>query len=237
MTTTSTVDKSPDLTTEVKRSYWQLRRELGKPTTRGMLHLLATPLALANAIVLIVFADGAAQTASAVVFLVASLFLFGISALYHLGNWSPKNHALLRKFDHANIFVLIAGSYTPISVSLLSGTDLAVCLGVVFGGSIIGSLMYIFWDSAPRWLYVALYIIVGWVAIWYLPQIWEAGTPAIVWLVIAGGVIYTIGAVFYGTKWPNPWPNHWGFHEFFHLATVLAYACHAVAIWLAYSLA
>lgn len=217
-----------------KLGYRELREQMGKPAGRGVLHLVATPLAVAYCIVLITFSQTTAEVVGAVVFLVASLLLFGFSAAYHLGNWSPKVLGILKKVDHANIFVLIAGTYTPITLSLLEGAPLIICLSIVWGGAIVGSAMHMSWVDFPRWLYVSLYLAVGWVAVWYMPDIWEAGTPAVVWLVIAGGIIYTVGALFYATKWPNPWPKHFGFHEFFHLCTVLAYACHAVAIALAY---
>ncbi|MGO1459699.1 MAG: PAQR family membrane homeostasis protein TrhA [Flaviflexus sp.] len=235
MTSVDHVPPHEPETSSERPSYRELRQQSGKPAARGVLHLVATPLAVAFCVVLIVFAESAAEVIGAVVFLIASLVLFGFSALYHLGNWSPKALAILRKIDHANIFVLIAGTYTPITISLLEGSSLVTCLSLVWGGAIIGSIMHMSWVDFPRWLYVLLYIAVGWVAIWYLPEIWQAGTPAIVLLIIAGGVVYTVGAVFYATKWPNPWPRHFGFHEFFHLCTVLAYACHAVAIALAYA--
>ncbi|MEZ7898169.1 MAG: hemolysin III family protein [Flaviflexus sp.] len=216
-------------------TYKEKRIASGKPLARGLLHLIATPLAIAYCIVLIVLSDTTEQVVGAVVFLFASTVLFGFSALYHLGNWSPKVLAIMRKIDHANIFILIAGTYTPISLMLLEGSSLVTCLSVVWGGAIIGSIMHVSWIDFPRWLYVLLYVAVGWVAVWYLPEIWQAGSPAVVILIIAGGVIYTIGALFYATKRPNPWPRYFGFHEFFHLCTVLAYACHAVAIGLAYA--
>lgn len=215
-------------------TYRELRERAGKPAARGVLHLVATPFALAFCIVLIVFSQTPAETVGAIVFLVASLLLFGFSAAYHLGNWPPKVLTVMRKVDHANIFVLIAGTYTPLSLSLLEGSALIICLSVVWGGALIGSVMHISLVEFPRWLHVSLYIAVGWVAVWYLPAIWRAGTPAIVILILGGGIIYTIGAVFYATKWPNPWPRYFGFHEFFHLCTVLAYTCHAVGIALAY---
>lgn len=214
--------------------YRERRERAGKPAGRGVLHLIATPLAVAFCLVLIAVSETPSEVVGAVVFLVASLLLFGFSALYHLGNWSPKVLGIMRKIDHANIFVLIAGTYTPITLSLLEGSTLVIILSIVWGGAIIGSAMHMSWVDFPRWLYVSLYVVVGWVAVWYLPDIWQAGTPAIVLLIAGGGVIYTIGAVFYATKWPNPWPRHFGFHEFFHLCTVLAYACHAIAIALAY---
>lgn len=103
----------------------------------------------------------------------------------------------------------------------------------MWGGAIAGILMEIFWVTAPRVLRVVVYVLLGWVAVWFMPQLWASEGPAVLWLLIAGGLCYTIGAVFYAIKKPNPWPRYFGFHEFFHTGTVLGYACHAVAIWLA----
>ena len=144
-----------------KLGYRELRERAGKPAGRGLLHLIATPLAVAFCIVLIVLSQSAAEVVGAVVFLVASLLLFGFSAAYHLGNWSPRVLGIMRKVDHANIFVLIAGTYTPITLSLLSGTPLVICLSIVWGGAIVGSAMHMSWVDFPRWLYVTLYVAVG----------------------------------------------------------------------------
>ena len=142
-------------------------------------------------------------------------------------------HRAFKRMDHSNIFLLIAGTYTPITMALLSGTTRAVVLSIVWIGALLGIFMQIFWITAPRFLQVALYVVLGWVAIWFLPSYWVAGGPAIVWLLIAGGICYTVGALFYAIKKPNPWPRYFGFHEFFHTGTVLGYSCMAVAIWLA----
>ncbi len=205
-----------------------------KPAARGFIHAVAAPLALANGICLIVFGHDAGQKISAAVFMCASLVLFAFSAVYHIGDWNQRVKAIMRKIDHSNIFVLIAGTYTPLTWVLLDGWDRAICLTVVWTGAVLGTFMHVYWTTAPRWLNVLLYVAVGWVAVWYLPQIWDAGGPAIVWLVAAGGIVYTIGALFYALKWPNPWPRAFGFHEFFHLCTFLGFACHAVAIWLTF---
>ncbi|MFY9262433.1 MAG: hemolysin III family protein [Actinomycetaceae bacterium] len=203
-----------------------------KPKARGWLHVLTAPLALANGILLIVFAPGIPAKIGAAIFMVAAFLLFTNSGIYHLGNWSPKVTAVLRRIDHANIFLLIAGTYTPLSIMLLPFKPAVIVLSIVWGGAVVGSLMRIFWINAPRWLYVLLYIALGWVALWFLPAFWNNGTPAIVILVLAGGIAYTIGAMFYAFKWPNPWPRIWGFHEFFHVGTVIGFSCQAVAVWL-----
>lgn len=206
---------------------------LPKPKARGWIHAFTAPLALANGIVSIIFApDGGAKVACAM-FMIASFLLFANSGIYHLGNWGAKVHGILRRIDHANIFLLIAGTYTPLSVILLDRPEQTIVLSIVWGGALLGSLMHIFWLNSPRWLYVPLYIVLGWVAIWFLPSFWANGSPAIVWLILVGGIAYTVGAVFYAFRWPNPWPVYWGFHEFFHLGTLIGFATQAIAVWLA----
>ena len=204
-----------------------------KTKLRGWIHLVTAPLTLANTVVLTVLAGSAAHRAGILIYGMAALLLFGISATYHIGNWPPAVKAVLRRADHANIFLLIAGTYTPLSVMLLTPRQAATVLAIVWGGTVAGIFMHIFWIEAPRWLYVTIYIALGWVAVWFLPSFWRNGNPAIVWLLVAGGMCYTVGALFYALRWPNPWPRYFGFHEFFHSGTVAGFACHAVAIWLA----
>lgn len=206
---------------------------LPKPKMRGWSHALMAPLTLANSIVLVVLAPTVALRVACVVFGISAVILFGNSAVYHIGRWSVRVHSVLRRIDHSNIFLLIAGTYTPLSVALLDKSTAILVLSIVWGGAFAGVIMSVFFPNAPRWLSTPLYVLLGWVAVWFLPDFWNAGGPAVVWLIIAGGIAYTIGAVFYGFRWPNPWPRVWGFHEFFHLGTVAGYACQAVAVWLA----
>ncbi|QRV01949.1 hemolysin III family protein [Arcanobacterium phocisimile] len=207
--------------------------ELPKPRLRGWIHALTAPLALANGILLAVFAPDVGAKIACLVFLAASFLLFANSGIYHIGAWSPRVEGILRRIDHANIFLLIAGTYTPLAVLLLDQRDQLTVLLIVWGGAIAGSLMHIFWPTSPRWLNVPLYIALGWVAVWYLPDFWVNGSPVIVWLILAGGISYTLGALCYAFQRPNPWPNLWGFHEFFHLGTLGGFATQVVAIWLA----
>ncbi|MGV9189517.1 PAQR family membrane homeostasis protein TrhA [Arcanobacterium canis] len=204
-----------------------------KPKARGWIHAITAPLALANGILLVIFAPTVGRLLAAIVFMIAGLILFGNSAVYHLGPWAPKVKGILQKIDHSNIFILIAGTYTPLSVSLLSPSLASLVLGLVWGGAAIGMSMAIFWPSCPRWLSTLNYVLLGWVAVWFIPYFYASGGPAIVWLIAAGGIAYTIGALFYATRWPNPWPVHFGFHEFFHTGTAIGYSCHCVATWLA----
>jgi len=202
-----------------------------KPRLRGWIHLGMAPVALAGAIVLVALAPTTAGKWSSAVFGAASILLFGISAVYHRGNWSPTTTAVLRRLDHTNIFLVIAGSYTPMAVILLDGAARRTTLLVIWGGALAGLLARVFWLGAPRWFYTPVYVALGWVAVWQMPAFWNATPqgPTIVWLIAAGGLAYTIGAVVYGTRRPNPSPRWFGFHEVFHSLTVIGFTCHYIA--------
>ena len=204
-----------------------------KPHMRGWLHTVAAPLSLAASIVLLVLAPTTSTKWASAVYLAASLILFGVSAIYHRFYWAPRWEHMWRRLDHCNIFLLIAGTYTPLAVALLGEPYQRNLLVTVWTGAVAGILLNLFWPTAPRWLSTLVYVVLGWVAVWYLPQLWTAGGPAIVWLIVAGGVLYTAGAVVYARRSPNPSPTWFGFHEIFHLCTVLAWACHCVAVFLA----
>ena len=199
-----------------------------KPTWRGWLHAGTFPVAVAAGIVLIVLAQGAPAKWASAVFMATSMLLFGASAVYHRFNWGPKAKAVLKRIDHANIFLLIAGTYTPIAVLALPPEKGLLLLSLVWTGALIGILFRVFWIGAPRWLYVALYLVLGWAAVMYIVDLFQANA-AMMTLVIVGGVLYTLGAVVYAMKRPNPWPGHFGFHEIFHVCTVLAFLCHWTA--------
>jgi hemolysin III len=157
-----------------------------------------------------------------------SLLLFGNSALYHRIPWTPRVKAVFRRIDHANILLLIAGTYTPMAVLALPTDQAVLLLSLVWGGAIAGILFRVFWIGAPRWVYVALYIVLGWAAVMYIVPLFHANAAMMV-LIIIGGLLYTAGAVVYALKRPNPWPSSFGFHEIFHVCTVLAFACHWTA--------
>lgn len=203
-----------------------------KPLLRGWFHLGTVPLALAGGIVLIALAQGSVAKWGAAVYLASSMLLFGISALYHRIYWSPPVKAALRRFDHANIFLLIAGTYTPVALGTLPLDQAKILLIIVWSGALIGILFRVFWLTAPSWIYVPLYIALGWAAVFYLADIGRGNLPAMI-LVATGGLLYTLGAVVYAFKWPNPSPKNFGFHEIFHAFTVLAFFCHWVAALLA----
>lgn len=204
-----------------------------KPKLRGWLHLGAAPFALLGGLALMILAPTIGLRAAVAVYMLSSLALFGTSAVYHRGTWTPRVSAGLRRADHANIFIFIAGTYTPLTVALLDGVSRIVLLSVVWGVAALGLTFRMIWLTAPRWLYTVLYVLLGWVAIGWLAQFWATGGPAIVILLLAGGAFYSLGAVAYALKRPNPLPNWFGFHEVFHLGTILAAACHYAAILLA----
>jgi hemolysin III len=162
------------------------------------------------------------------IFAGTALLLFTVSALYHRGTWSVRMHALLRRIDHSNIFLLIAGSYTPFTLILLEGKTQNILLAIVWTGAIFGVLFRIFWMDAPRWIYTPIYVALGWVAIFYAKD-FAAGGPAVITLIAVGGGLYTLGGLVYGLKKPDPFPTWFGFHEVFHLLTIAAFVCHYVA--------
>ncbi|WP_300540216.1 hemolysin III family protein [uncultured Nocardioides sp.] len=227
--------------------HWdELRSELReiKPKLRGWLHLATAPLTLAAGIVLVVLSPTATTRIGSALFAGSALVLFSVSAVYHTGTWSPRTWAFLRRFDHSNIFLLIAGSYTPFALILLEGTQQVVLLSVVWTGAVAGVGFRVFWTDAPRWLYTPIYIALGWAAVFFIPGFFRGATDlgvgvgiAIFTLIVAGGALYTLGGVVYGFKRPNPWPQWFGFHEVFHTFTILAFVSHYVGVSLAtYSL-
>ncbi len=204
-----------------------------KPLMRGWLHLGMAPIMFIAGLVLTAVAPTLETRMACAVYTLAAVQLFGTSAAYHRGNWSPRTRDVFRRLDHSNIFVFIAGTYTPLAVALLDGASRITLLVVIWTLGVLGVSFRLLWLGAPRWLYTLLYVAMGWTALWWLPELWTSGGPAVVLLVLIGGIIYSLGAVSYGTKWPQLNPKWFGFHEVFHSATILAAICHAVAIWLA----
>ncbi len=215
-----------------------------KPRLRGWIHLISTPLVLAAGVVLICLSPTATTRVGSAMYAGSALLLFGTSALYHRGTWSPKVWTVLNRFDHSNIFLFIAGSYTPFALILLEGSSRAIMLSVVWTGALLGIAFKLFWPTAPRWMSAPIYIALGWAAIFFIPAFFEGATAlglgigiAIFVLIAVGGALYTVGGLVYGFQWPNPSPRVFGFHEIFHGFTVAAFVAHYVGVSLAtYSL-
>jgi hemolysin III len=208
-----------------------------KPKLRGWLHAASAPLTLAAGVVLVVLSPTASTRIGSAVFATSALVLFTVSGIYHRGTWSPRVGRFLRRFDHANIFLLIAGSYTPFTLLLLHGAERVVLLSVVWTGAVLGVLFRVFWNDAPRWLYTPIYIALGWAAVFYFGDFVDNASTAVIVLMAVGGVLYTLGGVVYGFKRPDPFPRWFGFHEVFHTLTIAAFVTHYVGVSIAtYSL-
>jgi len=200
-----------------------------KPKLRGIVHLVMSPLSLVAGLILITLANELRGRITLGIFTLTAVTLFTCSALYHRVAWNDRNKAIWRRIDHSNISILIAGTYTPFAVYLLQPSQTKALLIVAWGGAILISLLRIFWLSAPRWLYVAGYISLGWAAVFYMPTFLNSGGVAIFILILTGGLLYSAGGVIYALKKPNFSISWFGFHELFHALTAAAFICHFVA--------
>ncbi len=204
--------------------------EAVKPRLRGWLHLGTAPLALAAGIVLVCLAPTWPAKAASAVYALSSVMLFSTSAVYHVGRWSPRAQKVLRRMDHSNIYLIIAGTYTPFVVLVLEGGLRAAMLALIWGGAIAGVGFKLLWLGAPRWLSTALYLAIGWVAVLFIPELISGTHPAAWILILVGGVLYSVGAVVYALKRPDPAPRWFGFHEIFHSLTIAAFVCQYIAV-------
>jgi hemolysin III len=180
--------------------------------------------------VLVAVTSGGRERLAAAAFAGCLVLTFGVSALYHRVTWRPAARRVLRRLDHASIYLLIAGTYTPYGLLVLSGAWQFSILVVVWIGAALAIVQRLFWLDAPRWVPVGAGIFLGWVGVVALPQIIEAAGVSGTLLVAAGGVFYTIGAIVYALQRPNFAPNVFGFHELFHVLTVLAASCQFAAV-------
>jgi hemolysin III len=214
-----------DIVATTRRSHETRVEATAKPLLRGYLHLGAAILAVIGTVALLILAAGdPLKQVTLAIYGLSSVWLFGMSALYHIGSWEPRRKALLRRLDHANIFILIAGTYTPIAFNVMIGWWRIGILASVWGLAVAGIIAAAPRLTLPRWVMVALYLATGWVALAATPEIaHNLGLGAILTLVL-GGLLYTVGALAYAFKRPNPWPRMFGYHEFFHLCTIAANA-------------
>ena len=197
--------------------------EAVRPRLRGWLHLATFPPAVIAGVLLVALAPAGPARGACAVYALTSALLFGVSAAYHRGRWSPRALGLLKRLDHSNIYLLVAGTYTPFAVLALDEAAAATLLSVVWAAAGGGVLFRVLRPDAPRWLYVPLYALLGWVAVFFLPALVDGAGAAAMTLVVAGGLLYSAGGVAYGLQRPDTWPRTWGHHEWFHAATVAAW--------------
>lgn len=195
---------------------------LEKPLLRGVSHQVAFFFAFPLTYWLIGQAASDTARLCATVYGVSLIALLGISALYHRKHWQPAARVKMKRFDHANIFLFIAGSYTPITVLGVGGSFGKLLCAILWAGAAFGVLQTVFWPTAPRWLHVGTYVVLGWTGALGLPGEWCSQGPSVVALHVAGGIIYTLGALTYARKRPNPFPKVFGYHEVFHLLVLIA---------------
>ncbi|MET0928043.1 MAG: hemolysin III family protein [Aeromicrobium sp.] len=201
-----------------------------KPRLRGWLHAGTTPLAFLSFLVMLVLAEGTMVRAGVAVFMISAVLLFGTSAIYHTRTWTPQRLKVLKRVDHANIFVLIAGSSTPFAILLLSEQHAMQLITIMWWGATLGVLFKVFWLDVPRAVHVPLYLLLGWAPVFYTADFLDSAQHAPLILLAAGGALYSLGALVYIFKWPNPSPRYFGFHEVFHAMTIAAFAAHYVGI-------
>jgi len=192
-----------------------------RPLLRGYLHAWAAiGAAIGGTYLVVLSSDDRPRQLSMLVYGVGLTLLFAFSALYHLRTWGPVRESILRRIDHANIFVLIAATYTPLAFNVLSGSWRVAILGAVWGAALVGVVAAVAAVQLRRWARAGLYVAMGWIALAAMGQISEALPWPAIALVISGGVMYSTGALFYAVRWPDIWPRIFGYHEVFHLLTI-----------------
>jgi hemolysin III len=210
---------------------------LGKPRLRGWIHVYAAGVAFIAGATLVSVSWSLQSPRAGIATLIYTLTIvamFAVSGTYHRVHWkSATARKWMTRADHSMIFVFIAGSYTPFALLALPQQDGIVLLWIVWSGALAGVLLKMFWPSAPRWVGVPLYLLLGWVAVWFVAPIMHGAGVAALVLLVVGGALYSVGGVLYGLRWPNPWPTTFGHHEFFHACTAVAAICHYIAMWFA----
>ncbi len=198
---------------------------------RGWLHAVAAPISLVAGVVLVVAAPGVRWPLG--IYTATLVAMFATSALYHRGPWSPAGKQVWRRLDHSTIFIFIAGSYTAYCAIALPTARAATILAVVWVGALIGVGLQVFWPTAPRWFSVPSYAALGWVAVFVLPDLLHYGGILALTMLCVGGGLYSLGAVAYAIRRPNPFPATFGYHEVFHACVVVAAVCHYAGLWFA----
>ncbi|GLV56100.1 hemolysin III [Dictyobacter sp. S3.2.2.5] len=207
----------------------------GKPFLRGWFHAFAAVAALLLTVVLCWYSRAdLPRFISLLIFGLSMIEMYTVSAIYHIVHWEPARRRVWRALDHANIFVLIAGTYTPLCFNILSGWVRVTLLVAIWllAGTGIGFTLFPYALRVPKWFNALLYILMGWIAILALPAFLAVLPWSFVWTMIAGGILYTIGALVYASHWPNPLPRYFGYHEIFHLFVIGGSVAFASCVWL-----
>jgi hemolysin III len=197
-----------------------------KPLARGYIHLAAFFITICACTILVLYSNGACAIFASIIYSVSLIGQYGVSALYHTRMWSRQKYLLLRCIDHAAIFILIAGTATPICLLKLKNTSGLQLLSIFWLVAIIGMLMTTTWTHVPKWARSLLYLTMGWIGILYFPEIKSSLDTTNIQLLVIGGVTYTLGALIYAFKWPDPFPRVFGYHEVFHVLVVLGSGFH-----------
>ena len=208
---------------------------IGKPRARGWIHTCSAVISIVGGLALVSVA-GITSSPKAVlatlIYTVTIVAMFSVSAIYHRKQWhNPVASKWMKRLDHSAIFVFIAGSYTPFALLAMPPRTGAEVLAIVWTGALAGVALKMWWPSAPRWVGIPLYLLLGWAAICFAGSLLHGGGPIVVGLLVLGGVLYNVGAILYGLRWPNPWPHTFGYHEFFHAFTAAAAISHYIAVW------
>ena len=208
---------------------------IGRPRARGWIHLCCAAIATVGGLALVSVA-GITSSQKAVlatlIYTVTIVAMFSVSAIYHRKHWhNPVALKWMKRLDHSAIFIFIAGSYTPFALLAMPPRTGVEVLAIVWTGAAAGVALKMWWPSSPRWVGIPLYLLLGYVALWFAGTLLDDGGPIVVGLLVVGGVLYNIGVIFFAIRWPNPWPRTFGYHEFFHAFTAAAAVSHYVAVW------
>ena len=201
-----------------------------RPLLRGVLHQAALVIAVAAGVVFVVETDGSRRTVAAAVFAASAATMLAVSAIYHRVTWTPRARLRMRRADHAGIYVLIAGTYTPVGLLALHGALQKIVLGVVWTGAAAAIVLKLAWVNAPKWSSAAIAIGLGWVGVAAIPQLIRADGVTPVVLIAAGGLAYTAGGIVYARRRPDPFPAVFGYHELFHALTLVGLGLQYAAI-------
>ncbi len=206
-------------------------KPLTKPRLRGYFHQEAFFVTLGACTLLMAQSSTTVAFISSLVYTIGLLLLFGISATYHRPHWQPRPRAIMKRLDHSAIFIQIAGTFTPVCLLALSIESGHRLLIIIWSFAVAGILQSIFWVKAPKYLTAFFYIVMGWLAVPYLSEMKVALGSFQLGLLIWGGIVFTVGALFYAFKWPKLYPNTFGYHELFHLFTIVGALLHFIVVY------